>query len=185
MKAVNKKELLHKLEEQTEKYLNDAIQIFQNQNEEALLKPAENGGWSIAQCLEHLNSYSRYYLPRIEKAISVNNKSVDDFYKSSWLGTYFIGMMNPGKNKKYKAAAAHQPASIVDAHAVVAEFIKHQEQLLLLLRKSSACDWKAIRINISIMKLIRLRLGDVFQFVIVHNNRHILQAKRVFDQTSL
>lgn len=40
-----------------------------------LRQPAENK-WSLAQCLEHLNSYGRYYLLEIEKAIETAKQKV-------------------------------------------------------------------------------------------------------------
>jgi hypothetical protein len=35
-----------------------------------------------------------------------------------------------------------------------------------------------IKIPISIVPFIKLKLGDTFQFIITHNERHIEQAKR-------
>ena len=49
-------ELLDIIEKQVENHINDSVRIFQNLPTEALLKPAAKGGWSIAQCLWHLNS---------------------------------------------------------------------------------------------------------------------------------
>jgi hypothetical protein len=83
-------------------------------------------------------------------------------------------MMEPS-DKTYKAFKGHIPAKELDAYAVVAEFIKQQEEMLALLR---AADTRAInaRIPISISSLIRLKTGDVFRFLIAHNERHVQQA---------
>ena len=178
MELINTKFLLDQLEEKTEAQLKEVILLFQPLQEEALLRPSATGGWSIAQCLDHLNSYGNYYLPQIEKGIAKNN-TFQPTFKSSWLGAYFIRIMDPKTStSKYKAFKGHQPAASLNAHAVVAEFIRQQEQLLLLLRQAQTSDLNAVRIPISIMKWLRLKLGDVFQFVIAHNERHLLQAKR-------
>jgi hypothetical protein len=37
-------------------------------------------------------------------------------------------------------------------------------------------DLNKIKIPISLTNLIKLKLGDVFQFIITHNERHLAQA---------
>jgi hypothetical protein len=179
MKAVNKQVLLDMLEKSVEDHIAVVVSDLQNRSPEFLNRPAADGGWSIAQCLDHLNSYGLYYLPQIEKALSAAGLvGPDQDYKSSWLGSYFIKMMEPetGK-KKYKAFKDHIPASELNAVEVVAEFIRQQEKLLHYLRTAARRDLNKT-LPISISRLIRLKLGDVFQFIIAHNERHMQQAQR-------
>ncbi len=180
MKSIENKVLISNLEDRLELHLKESISLFQNLHESVLLKPASNGGWSIAQCLEHLNTYGRYYLPVIKKALENQPQQEGSLlFKSSYLGAYFTQLMEPKeKMKKMKAAKNHTPLSNLDAHKVVAEFIEQQEELLKLLKQSTSVDMNAVRIPISIAKWIKLKLGDVFQFLVAHNHRHILQAKR-------
>ena len=87
--------------------------------------------------------------------------------------------MNPGPQmKKYKAFKNHVPPAELDPGRIVAEFILKQEQLASYLKLARQSDMNRIRIPISIMSWIKLKLGDVFQFIIAHNERHIRQAKR-------
>lgn len=185
MKPVNATVLLDALEQQAESHLDEAINTFQNLSERELLQPAVNGGWSIAQCLEHLNRYGNHYLPEIknglEKEFPPNN-----IFKSSWLGSYFIKMMNPDSGKKkIKAFKEYMPPPQLDAYAVIAEFILQQETLLKYLRKARGKDLNKIKIAISITQWIKLTLGDVLQFLIAHNERHIRQAKRNLNGTKV
>ncbi|MFN3850845.1 MAG: DinB family protein [Spirosomataceae bacterium] len=180
MATINSEILLNNLENQVESHINDAVGIFQNLSTEVLLQPSASGGWSIAQCLEHLNSYGDYYLPEFEKRLSqsTDNQTPASF-KSTWLGKLAIDSMNPttGK-KKFKAFKNHTPASNLDAQKVVAKFINQQEQLLQIIRDARTKNIQKIKIPISIAKFIKLNLGDALQFLIVHNERHIQQAKR-------
>ncbi len=180
METIQKVQLLNTLENRVESHLQQAIYQFQNMNERDLLRPALDGGWSIAQCLEHLNSYGHYYLPKIGEGLQKNHHlQPKNSFKSSWLGHYFIQMMEPNTGKKkYKAFKGHIPAPELDAYAVVADFIQQQETLLELLRKARSTDLNAVKIPISIARFIRLKLGDVLQFIIAHNERHIQQALR-------
>lgn len=52
------------------------------------------------------------------------------------------------------------------------------------LRKAQATDINATRVPVSISKRIRLKLGDTFRFLIAHNERHILQAKKHLDKNT-
>ena len=171
-------QLVSTLEEQVEAHISDAVKIFQNLSAEEMLKPATHGGWSIAQCLWHLNSYGDYYLPKIKSGLT-KNYPPNSYFKSTWLGSYFTRIMQPGPHmKKFKAFKNHVPAVELDAHNVVAEFIQQQEQLLSYLKLARQTDMNRVRISISIMSWITLKLGDVFQFIIAHDERHMQQAKR-------
>lgn len=172
----NKKELIDYLANRVDRHTDTAVSLFQNQTESILLKPSATGGWSIAQCLDHLNSYGHYYLPRLRSSLQVAEVSHSNAFKSGWLGDYFSKMMEPS-GKTYKALKGHIPVKELDPHAVVAEFIRQQEELLALLRLA---ETRAIhsRIPITISALIRLKTGDVFRFLIAHNERHVQQALR-------
>lgn len=178
MSKISKAELIDSLIAEVESHLSDTTKLFQNLPNEVLLKPAENGGWSIAQCLEHLNSYSQYYLPQIKKGLENASKTENNFFSSSWLGAYFTKMMRPSSTKKYKAFKNHIPSENLDSAVVLAEFIEHQEILLNYLKQAQNVDLERIKIPISITKWVKLSLGDVFQFMIAHDERHIQQAKR-------
>lgn len=177
MKSVNKTRLLDSLEATAERHLQQALQL-QNLPNNVLLTPAANGGWSIAQCLEHLNRYGHYYLPAIQQQLAANdNNTGSNVFTSTWLGNYFTRMMDPqtGK-KKYKAFKDYIPPVKLDAHAIIATFISQQEELLVIIGKSRQADINRVKIPISISRFIKLKLGDVLQFVIAHNERHIQQA---------
>ncbi len=176
--VIDKTDLLNKLEQQTEEHLKTAIQVFQNLNELELLRPSQTGGWSIAQCLWHLNSYAWYYLPAIEKGM-LNKSHGSPIFKSTLLGSYFTRLMEPKTGtRKFKAFHLHVPPQELKGYEVVAEFIKQEEWLLKCLREAKQADLNKIRIPISISNLIRLRLGDVFGFYVAHHERHIQQALR-------
>jgi uncharacterized damage-inducible protein DinB len=171
-------QLLETLEDQVEAHISDAVKILQNLSDTDLLKPATNGGWSIVQCLWHLNSYGDYYLPKIKSELT-RNYQANAYFKSTWLGSYFIRIMKPSvPMKKYKAFKNHIPPVELEADKVVAEFILQQEQLLSYLKLARHTDMNRIRIPVSLMRWIKLKLGDVFQFIIAHDERHLQQAKR-------
>jgi hypothetical protein len=178
-------ELIDYLEQQTENFLQKAVSEWQMISPSKLLQQPGENKWSAAQCIEHLNSYGRYYLPEIERAIEIarqHNWTSAELFGAGWLGDYFTKLMMPGtegkKMKKMSAPKNHVPAANPDSHKVISEFIEQQEGLLLLLEKSRRIDIEKAKVPVSIAKFIRLKLGDTFRFLIAHNLRHVLQAER-------
>lgn len=182
MRPVDKNSLLDALEKRVDTHLQAAIDVFQNMNSALLLKPAADGGWSIAQCLEHLCRYGNYYIPQIRQGLHRQTSLVQGgVFRSGFLGGFFTRMMDPDQGpgrKKYKAMKDYKPAPDLDAHAVVAEFIRQQEELLICLQGARSADLNKVRVPVSIMPWLRLKLGDVLQFCIAHDERHVRQAKR-------
>jgi len=177
MKSITKNQLLNTLEATANNHLQQALQL-QNLHTGVLLKPTAEGGWSVAQCLEHLNRYGLYYLPAIQQQLA-NKAGItgQDTFTYTWLGKYFTKMMDPktGK-KKYKAFKDYIPPVELDAHSIIAAFINQQEELLAVIAKSRQVDLNKIKVPVSIAKFIKLKLGDVLQFIIAHNERHLQQA---------
>jgi uncharacterized damage-inducible protein DinB len=174
---ISSQKLLDALEVRVENHLKYTIEVFQNLDNHHLIKKSKLGGWNIAECIWHLNSYGHFYLPEIEKALRKNTRS-SNLFKSGLLGRYFTKVMKPGpKMKKMKAFKNHTPPTISNPRNEVALFIKQQEQLLKLISAARKSDLTNVKIPISIARFIKLRLGDVFQFIIEHNERHLAQAK--------
>ena len=177
-------ELIQKLQEQTENFLKEAISEWQMMPSEILLKQPAANKWSAAQCLEHLNSYGRYYLPAIEMAIKSSKKKGQkplETFATGWLGNYFTNLMKPSdKMKKMAAPKEHTPIINLDVVKVVAEFIDQQEKMLKLLEDAKSISLSDTKVAISIAKFVKLKLGDVFLFLAAHNERHILQAEKAF-----
>jgi uncharacterized damage-inducible protein DinB len=175
----NVESLVSRLESRVESHIEQAVKVFQNLDEATLNRPASNGGWSIAQCIQHLNTYGHFYLPVIKKGLDQNEKLRPSArFSSGWLGGYFTKMMEPKSQKKMKAFKNHIPAAQLDGHAVIAEFIEQQETILGLLQRSRSTNLNRIRLPISISKVVKLKLGDVLQFCVAHDARHIAQATR-------
>lgn len=166
------------LEQQVEQQLAFCIQDFQLLSEEQLNHRDATESWSVAQCLWHLNSYGNFYLPRIERAVQQPTSAGKD-YQSGWLGSYFAKMMHPQTTKaKYKAFKNHRPPNVLNGREELAEFVHQQETLLLCMRKAHMADLNQ-RLPISIAPFVRLKLGDVFQFMVAHIERHMQQAQRI------
>lgn len=181
----NTAQLLESLHRQTEQFLQKAVGEWQMLPPEILAAQPGPGQWSVAQCLEHLNIYGRYYLPAIEKAIAQARTAArrpKQQFRSGWLGDYFAKLMRPKPDgalkSKMKSPKNAVPAASPDPRAMLAEFIDQQETLIKLLAAAAEIDLERVRIPISIAPWLRLKLGDTFLFLTAHIERHMLQAER-------
>jgi uncharacterized damage-inducible protein DinB len=159
---------------------------LQNSNANLLSQQPQPGKWSVAQVLEHLNIYARYYITAIEKSLHHNQSGPSVNFKPGWIGNYFTNLMKPtGDNtlkSKMKSPANAVPSEQPDAAATLNEFINHQHHLLNLLQIARNADLEYNRIPISVTKLIKLKLGDTFRFFIAHEQRHFLQIENTLKQ---
>ena len=180
MKKFKSEELIHKLQADVKQVIAAAEQL-QTADPVKLNYCSEEGSWSVAQVLEHLNAYNRYYLPVIERAMIHISKDTNAWFVPGFWGNYFTRMMMP-KNvyevkNKMKAPKSFTPAKGLNVEAVFKEFFQHQNKLLQLLDVAKRRNLDSIRIPISISKLLRLKLGDTFRFLIAHEQRHMIQAR--------
>lgn len=150
-------------------------------------KQPKVGKWSPLQIIEHLNSYNRYYLPELSKALDAGRDvKCNRLFKSGWFGNYFTNMMQPGKDglvrNKMSAPKNHRPQPNLDEKAVINEFIAGQEKLLGYLSRAKQTDIGKLRAPISISRFIKLKIGDTFRFLIAHQIRHFKQLDRTLAE---
>jgi hypothetical protein len=184
---IQQEELLESLKKDVEILLECAD--FFRKEIDALLIPPVPGKWSVAQILEHLNSYGRIYLPQIDKAISSSQSKREAWFNSGYLGNYFTNMMKPKDvfdvKNKMKAFKAHNPENKLNPGKVLDEFVEQQHKLLQLLEMAKQKSLNSIRIPLSVTKLIKLKLGDTFRFLIGHEQRHFVQARNAIKTIGL
>ncbi|QCR24218.1 DinB family protein [Pontibacter sp. SGAir0037] len=142
-------------------------------------KPAPES-WSILECLEHLNRYSRYYNPALAKAIAKNSGgNYLPTISYSWFGKKSLEMVQPMSSKKHKTVKHMNPNNSQLGHGTVEEFRQHQEKLLNLLQSAKAANINKKAIPVEFFKLLKLRIGETLEFVVTHQERHLQQALRV------
>ncbi|GHA63215.1 DinB family protein [Pontibacter akesuensis] len=145
-------------------------------------KPAPDS-WSILECLEHLNRYSRYYNSAIAKAIAQNTGGTDVTSISySWLGKKSVDMVRPQNTKKHQTVKHMNPNNSQLDRTTVEEFLQHQQELQQLLQQARGANLAKKAVPVEFFKLLKMRIGEALEFVVVHQERHVQQALRVKQQ---
>jgi uncharacterized damage-inducible protein DinB len=181
---INKNILLTQLTAELSENILLAKQLLNKPVETLKHSPGLNS-WSILQVIDHLNTYNNYYLPQIKSAVADGFTDNTNIYKSSFIGDYFVKMMQPVNQtitKKYKAAKRHLPKA-VNNPIVIDDYITQQQELLTAIQLSVNTSLTKNKIAISISPIIKLRLGDVYRFLIAHQQRHFVQIGSCVKQT--
>jgi uncharacterized damage-inducible protein DinB len=169
--------------------LQAAADHLKNTEKSKLVFVENEGKWSVVQCLEHLNEFGRFYLPAIEKAITVKTGEKNAWFNSGFLGDYFTKSMKPKnvydiKNKMKTMKRFTFPNSL-NVDTVMKEYIDQKIKLQHLLDTANDRDLNSIRIPITLTKMIKLKLGDIFRFLIAHEQRHMIQARNTLKSTGV
>jgi len=157
----------------------DVNTLFSSSPEYALLASPSPSKWSAKQCIEHLNLILNGYLPKIDKAISLYGTVTQvESMKHGFIGHKMILGVLPKGGKKMKTFKRLDPAiSGTPYPKVVINFAQNMKILKNAIQSSKDKDIESIRIVSAAGILLRLRLGDVYPFLLNHNKRHILQAQ--------
>lgn len=176
---ISTSEFLNELRNRTAEHLQFA-EMLSLKTENDLNFRTSTESWSTLECLEHLNRYGDFYIPEISRTISSAGKPSQLYFKPGILGNYFAKSMLPKeKLNTMKTLKAMNPIHSNLDKSVVDTFIKQQKKMLELLEEAQYIDLEKTKTSISISKLIKLKLGDTFRFVIYHNARHVEQIKRI------
>jgi hypothetical protein len=177
--------LIQSLLEQERNIFNQ-VEKLKHLDSESLNRKSNPESWCILECLEHLNLYGDFYLPLIkEKIKSSETKNAVEF-KSGPLGAYFAKSMLPKeKLNKMKTFKDKNPLNASLDTSVIDRFLNQQIQLIELINLSKNVNLNKVKIPTSISHLIRLKLGDVFQFIVNHNIRHMKQIEKIKIENSI
>jgi hypothetical protein len=171
--------LIESIRAQVAQFISIAKEL-KNRPIEYLERRPSKDAWNTLECLSHLNRYSDYYLPAIEKKITGQSMTNETDFKSGLIGGYMAKMILPKeKLNKIKTFAEMNPINSMLGKEEIDVFIENQKKLILLLDLSSRVSLTKTMIPTTISKLIKMRLGDAFQFLANHTLRHIKQIENL------
>lgn len=177
-------ELLTQLQKQTQTIILTIESKFSNLPDAQLnLKPAADR-WSILECFEHLNLYSQYYLTALESAMSKATSPGVDEMKYSWIGKKSIAMMHPSNAKKQKTFKKMVPSKSGLTRDVLATFLNDQQRILRMIEKSRDLNVTRSQVPVEFFKLLTMNIAETLEFVIVHEQRHLIQAENILKSKS-
>ena len=155
-------------------------EALKGKKEEFLQKKENPNKWSVLECLEHLNLYASFYNIEVKKRIELSNSKAKEVFKSGFIANKVILDLLPKEDMRtMQTFKSKNPIhTSLNKETVLNDFIRSQKELLVLLDKANEKDLSKIKTSLTI-PFFKFRLGDTFRFVIYHNERHIMQARKV------
>jgi hypothetical protein len=138
--------------------------------------------WSIAQCIDHLETTNKAYFPIFEKIVNGGKKNT--FWESlPWFpvfwGKMLIKSVSPEGARKLKAPTIFQPGTSNIDQAILRRFIDQQNQVIGYMKATEGMNLEKIIISSPVSNIITYSLIDAYRIIVAHEKRHLLQAERV------
>lgn len=176
-------ELIDRLESELSDLLKLLRTQFVDQAPEVLLQRPASDQWNAQECFAHLNAQFDYYLPRIELALhkaKARNWTAATNRQSNGMGLRAIRAVDPENRstRPRKSPKSIHPSKLLAVREnELKVFLINLEMMLRLLRQARAVDLNKPRVKPMRWSLSSFVLGDLFEYLVRHAQRHALQAQ--------
>lgn len=138
------------------------------------------GGWSIAECIQHVTATNHLYIPILAAAFE-GAPAGSGPYKMDWRGRLLKWVLEPPYRSKVKTIASLEP-KIEDSRRVLPDFLASQQQFLQAMEQWKDRALDKVVIASLFNKRFRYNIYSLFNVVAAHQRRHVWQAQCVKDQ---
>lgn len=161
--------------------------LFSSHSENDLLRSPAKGGWSAAECLEHMTITSNRFLPTFaqarEKAVRESLHSSAP-YSLDIVGSIFVNILEPPVRFGAPAAANLLPATPTSAKAALEAFLDSQNRIVKELSQSEGISMVNVKVTSPANSLIKYNLYSAYRILTAHQRRHLAQAAKALPQTT-
>lgn len=143
------------------------------------------GGWSIAECIQHLDNANRAYLAPMRGAAAsalAAPTSRRGPIAPGFFAHWFIKSQEPPVKTRMKAPGKIRPAPQVDRDTLWPSFQSSQADVRRLLKDLAHLDLNAVRFRNPFIHGLRFTLGAGFLILAAHQRRHLWQAENIRRQ---
>jgi len=142
--------------------------------------------WSVAQCFDHLLTSNKGYFPVIEDAFAGKKRTFWERVPGlpGLAGKLLIKAMEPTSTRKVKAPKKFQPSQSDISASVIDNFAEQQGKLVEKMKASEHLDLERIVITSPVSAAVTYSLMDAYRLIVVHEQRHFQQAKRVMEESA-
>lgn len=175
---------LEKLKEEFQQMKKESAELFSKITDKAFNKRPDNGGWSAAECIDHLIATGSDYCDQYEKALReviARDKKLTGELKYSWFGQRFISFVEPPVRFKAKSPKKWRPDSDINLNKAAAAYLQLQDRYIDLIAATEGWDISKVKLPSPATKLIKFSGLEMLGINSAHQRRHILQAKKVLN----
>lgn len=175
---------MNAINSELEKISNNSKQVFGTLSSEQLNWKPNAESWSIGQCFEHLIITNILYFPAIQNVIDGNHRN--NFFSKIPFSTNLISALmknslKPEQARKMKTFKVFEPSSSGVSPNIIGDFAENNRKLVEMFEACKNLEIDKIKIPEPLSPALNLRLDDAFEILLLHEQRHFLQAERVLQ----
>lgn len=150
---------------------------------QCIWKP-DPGVWNVLECFHHLIVTDGLYAPRLRTAIEKASREGGDApFRPSFFGKTFIRYVSPGSKRKIKTLRLFEPPPALTDVTVLQQFVDHQGELTALIRQADGIELNRGKFASPASRLVRFSVGEGLTVLVVHQQRHLQQARRLTERS--
>ncbi len=170
---------MKELETQISEITREFKQAFGNLPAEELNRKPDAKSWSIGQIIEHLILINESYFQSVKETQAADYKppfTARFGFLSNLAGFALLKAVEPSNQKKTKTFGLWAPQESAVEADILNRFEKNQEELKQFLHLD-----ENLIVSSPANRNITLKLGQLIHILIVHEQRHLQQAKQVLS----
>jgi len=143
------------------------------------------GQWSIEECLAHLTMVGRWEIQAIEEAIDrgkAQGLTGRAPFEYPAVERFILRESGTPVRHEFAAPRRFQPLHGQPVTGILPTFLHVQSQFVRQLERANGLDLKRVKVATPISRLLKISLGIMFARAGAHGQRHMAQARRVWDR---
>jgi DinB superfamily len=160
--------------------------LLQDRTSKQLTWCPTHGGWSVAQCIEHVARINSVYLPAIKTAVAGSRNLAESndqrLRTAGWFSAFFLKSVSPEGKTRMRSPRIGRPdpdSSQINPEEALQKLHRTHLEIREVLASSQQVDLNRVRFRNPFVPLIRFTVGTGFLIMAGHGRRHLLQAERV------
>lgn len=162
----------------------DAQALFAALSDEQFLwKPAADV-WGVAECIAHIEKANSEYFPRIRSTLDkTQHHQVRETqaFKPRLLQRKFIESIAPPVKRRVRTFKVFVPLRANVAPSTKQRFIDQNNEIVGLIEQADGWDLNKHKLASPVTPLLRFSIGEALWLLVVHAQRHLLQARHVTE----
>lgn len=149
-----------------------------------LTKKKDEKTWCVLECVEHMNKATELYLNQMDKKMHLLKPDEKHVFKKTWLASKFTNGLAPtpeGEIKnKMKTTKVFRPSGEMTP-STLDQFLNNADRIEKILVQAKNMDLRSFKVTTALGPILKFYLGDALDFILAHNDRHVVQIKTILQ----
>ena len=171
---------LQALIDEVDRLEDEARRLIEGLDDRQVNLQPPGGGWSVAQCLDHLARMNVHYVGKVLPAArAAQGRGPFEGLHPGWFARRFIRYLEPPVGMKSKTAAEAEPRPELSGPAAVQAYVDSHEPYRELVALAAQTNPDRVIVPNPLISRVRMKVSSILLIVPAHDRRHLWQAREV------